>query len=101
MSLTADQKEQGYWRYILLDGRYQHNHPNCHKCDFLYLACEASAYYRMPLEQVNWKNLGFIWTCAHPRIMITPPTESQILWHAKQPNFSFLEFVELRAKSLY
>src|SRR5690348_3653622 len=101
MSLTADDKEQGYWRYILFDGRYQHASKPCHNCDFLFLAAEASSYYRKPVQDVTWRHLGFIWTCRHPTVKITPPTPSQVLYHAKQPQFSFLEHVELRAKSQY
>lgn len=101
MSLTADDKERGYWRYILFDGRYQHAKERCQKCDFLYLSGEASIWYKLPVHEIGWKHLGFFWTCLHPQVNITPPTESQVLYHAKLPEFSFLTYVELRSKSLY
>lgn len=101
MSLTEDDKERGYWRYILFDGRYKHTaHRSCANCDFLLLAGLASSHYHIPVQYVGWKHIGFYWVCLHPEVTVTPPTESQILYHARQPEFSFLEYVELRVKSL-
>lgn len=99
MALTPDDKERGYWRCILLDGRYQHNDDRCTKCDFLWLAAEASEYYRIPVHTIGWKHLGFSWTCSHPQVRLSVPTESQILHHARAPEFSFLHTVELRARA--
>ncbi len=101
MSLTADDKERGYWRYILFYGRYQHAKQRCQKCDFLYLSGEASVWYKIPVSEIGWKHLGVLWTFLHPTVHINVPSESQILYHARQPEFAFLEYVELRAKSLY
>lgn len=101
MDLSADEKERGFWRYIIFDGRYQHNKVGCEYCDFLLLADLASRYYRKPLNELQWKHLGVFWTVNHPEVRITVPSESQIHHHARQPEFSFLGYVKLRANYPY
>lgn len=74
--------ERGYWRYILFDGVAKHTCMICTDLD--HLVKKTEAYFQKP---ATWKYLGLYWKLCHPNTLNDTPTQSQILYHAKQPEF--------------